>query len=273
MKKALSLFLLLILSACQKVDDRLPIIVVSDSYIESSILDLLAGPVQIVRLAEPGLCPAHTEIKPSHVEKISRARAVFIFDFQKDFQNLITRQLGKNESLLSIVKSPPGLSIPNSYLDVCKQVGTSLISSRLLSQENFNHKLSAIESRIKALEKSQLQLSKFKSIAGTNVISSIHQKEFCKYLGLNVVATFSESDFAKFSSLNSVIKTGKDFDVKIIIANKQEGTRAASAIAERLNAKIIILSNFPEKSFKNRSAFDDLFLSNISSLIHNLTNE
>jgi hypothetical protein len=51
-----------------------------------------------------------------------------------------------------------------------------------------------------------------------------------------------------------------------VIANRQEGTALAKALADRLNAKMVVFGNFPTGQ-GNTYAFDSLLLENVSGLL------
>ena len=97
------------------------------------------------------------------------------------------------------------------------------------------------------------------------MLVSGHQAEFAKWLGLNVVATFAGSDIEIPSGINSALMKAKDKNIKFVIANQQEGTALAEAMANRLNSTMVVFSNFPTGQ-GDIPAFDSLMLENISGL-------
>ena len=98
------------------------------------------------------------------------------------------------------------------------------------------------------------------------VLASEHQAEFCRWLGLDVIATFASSDIETASNIHQCLQKGKDEKVRFIIANKQEGTALANALAERLGAKVVVFSNFPQ--IDNRpDNFDQLLSENVQALL------
>ena len=85
-------------------------------------------------------------------------------------------------------------------------------------------------------------------------------------LGLDVVGTFTAADITGFNEIEKAIAVGKFKNVKFIIANKPEGRRLADALAERLNAKVVVFGNFPED--KDGVSFDAMVLNNVAALIN-----
>lgn len=68
------------------------------------------------------------------------------------------------------------------------------------------------------------------------------------------------------SSLEKLIRVAERSDTRLIVANLQEGRRAADSIANRVGATVIVFSNFPSME-RGQRQFDDLVLRNVSSLI------
>ncbi len=95
---------------------------------------------------------------------------------------------------------------------------------------------------------------------------SDHQVQFAHWLGLETVSTFVGSDIETLSNINDCIKKAKGQDVRFVIANKQEGTALAEALASRLGAKAIVLSNFPVFDGQGNE-FDQLLRENMRLLV------
>ena len=100
------------------------------------------------------------------------------------------------------------------------------------------------------------------------VLSSRHQAEFAKWLGLNVVSDFSGSDTETAANINTALRQSDSYGLRWIIANQQEGTQLAKAMAERLKTPVAVFSNFPNTAgcSVNYPAFDELVRSNIRQL-------
>ena len=62
------------------------------------------------------------------------------------------------------------------------------------------------------------------------------------------------------------IKKAEGQNVRFVIANKQEGTALAKALSERLGAKAVVFSNFPEFRREARG-FNNLLRANVDALL------
>jgi zinc transport system substrate-binding protein len=145
----------------------------------------------------------------------------------------------------------------------------------LLSQDNpakrveYYSRLELIKKRTDELSAGIHKKMEESGLIDAKVVSSSHQAVFADWLGLEVVAMFAGSDIETPGSINQCLQQAKDKDVRFVIANKQEGTVLATALAEHLNADMVIFSNFPAgpSDATNMPDFDRLLLENISNLL------
>jgi len=109
-------------------------------------------------------------------------------------------------------------------------------------------------------------------ISSAKVLASNHQADFANWLGLQTVATFIGSDVETVTGIDNCIRKAEGQDVRFVIANKQEGTALAEALAERLGSKAVVFSNFPE-FMGEAHGFDTLLRTNVDALVQaNSTN-
>ena len=262
---ALSLLGCLVVAGCQKAQSRPPAAVAaSNSFLECVAKDLLGSNTPVMRLADPGMCPGHFDIRPSEVEELRHAKVLLRFDFQKS----LDAKLGGSEGGVRIVevRVAGGLCEPESYLSACKQVSDVFVEMGLLTRALADHKLQWIGKRLDELSQSSKQAIASAGLGDQPVLASIHQEAFCKWLGLRPVATFSGADSAGVGQVDQAIAQGRQAGVKLVIANLPEGRRVADALAERLGAKVVVLGNFPALD-KGQSSFDDLLKSNVNALV------
>ena len=99
-----------------------------------------------------------------------------------------------------------------------------------------------------------------------SVIASRRQRDFCEWLGLEVVATFSAADTASIGEIEQAIAAGELASVKLVIANLPEGRRTADALAERLDAGVVVFENFPLVR-NRRVSFDAMLSANVEALL------
>ena len=234
----------------------------TNSYLECAVRDLLGQGTAILRLAEPGMCPGHFDIRPSQVQEVRRCRLLLRFDFQKSLDVKVTADSGGLQ--IVEVRIPGGLCDPASYMAACHQVADALVAGSLLDRHAADGRLKAIALRLE--EKEGWCQKKVAGLKDTPVVTSTHQEAFCRWLGLKVVATFSGADVASVSKVDRAVRDGEQAGVKLVIANLPEGRRVADALAVRLGAKVVVLGNFPAL-IGGQSSFDDLLEANVNALV------
>jgi hypothetical protein len=102
-------------------------------------------------------------------------------------------------------------------------------------------------------------------LSGVPVLSSGHQADFCRHLGLRVAGTFSAVDTATPSQIDRAVRAGQQAEVQLIVANLPEGRQLADAFAARLDARVVVLGNFPDGD--GQAAFEQLVRGNVRALI------
>jgi zinc transport system substrate-binding protein len=242
-----------------------PQIAVTTSYLEAAARDLLGDDVGFIRLAEPGTCPGHFDIRPSQVQALRQARALLRFDFQKS----LDAKLAGAESggpRVAEVTVRGGMGRPDSYLAACRQAAEHFVALGLLAPTNAGPRLESIKARLGVLTRELTNRVAEAGLARAAVIASGHQRDFCEWLGLNVVAAFRPADTAGVREIEAAIAAGQHAQVRLIIANLPEGRRTADALAERLGARVVVFENFPALR-QGRVAFDEMISANVEALL------
>ena len=236
----------------------------SSSYLAVAVRDLLGEAVELMLLAEPGMCPGHFDLRPSQVRQLRNCQALVRFDFQSSLDSRLAGE-GTDGPAVVALKISGGMCEPRSYLSACRQLAESLVELQRLSRVDADQRLAAISERMDRLDTWSGQQIDAASLGGTPVLCSGHQAAFCRHLGLDVVATFSAADTAQPSQIDQAIKAGERAGVRLVIANLPEGRRLADALADRLAAQVVVFGNFPVGL--DRQAFDELVFRNVTSLV------
>lgn len=243
----------------------LPRLGAANSYLECAARDLLPAPVSFVRLAEPGMCPGHFDLRPSQVAELRRCRLLLRFDFQNSLDGRIVRSAGAGPRVIS-VGVEGGMCQPGSYLSVCERLAQALVAEGLVESRAAEARLKIVSERVNSGAARLRESVRGAGLSGLPVVTSTHQQAFCEELGLTVTATFRASDAARMSEVDAVIEAARKAGVKWVIANLPEGRRLADALASRLDAKVVVFGNFPDPG-RSPAAFDALLESNVHALL------
>ncbi|MDD5327225.1 MAG: metal ABC transporter substrate-binding protein [Phycisphaerae bacterium] len=256
-----------ILTGCKDTAaDRVqPEIAVTNSYLHCVVNDLCNCQKNVFCLTPPGMCPGHFDISPGQVNKLCECRLLLRFDFQQGIDGSLSRMKDKGLKIAP-VPALPGLCVPETYLAACRKVCGILSSEYPQERAEYELRLKQIEKRLENLTNELSAKIKQASMERAGVLASVHQLHFCNWLGLETIAEFAGSDIETISNINDCIQKSKGRNVRFVIANKQEGTALADALAERLGAKVVVFSNFPNAA-GDKNGFDDLLRANVLALL------
>lgn len=249
----------------RSVGEDAPDVAVTNSYLEAIVHDLCGGQMKVMSLAPPGMCPGHFDISPSQVRQLQGCRMLLLFDFQSQVASTLSRLKDKGLQM-HLVKGRKGLCVPDSYLAACRDVAAILSSEYPERADELVGRIESIEQRLDALSGQLRSAVADSGSVSAGVLTSHHQAKFAEWLGLATVATFVGSDTETIASVDHCLKQAAGRDVRFVIANQQEGTALAQALAERLKAKAVIFSNFPPQT-NDGSGFDRLLRSNVERLL------
>ena len=255
------------LSGCKAKENKQiqPEIAVANSYLQCVVQDLCGNQTEILSLVPPGMCPGHFDISPAQVNQLCKCRILLLFDFQKRIEDSLLRIKEKGLKIGSI-HALPGLCVPETYLAACRDACNILSQQYPDRKDRLSRRLKLIEERLENLSNGLFVQIKRSGLNSAKVLASDHQAQFCNWLGLDVIATFVGSDIETVSNINRCIQKADEHTVGFIIANRQEGTALANALAERLGARTVVFSNFPETVI-NRDNFDRLLVENVQALL------
>jgi len=255
-----------ILNGCKNTasDQNQPEIAVTNSYLQCVAKDLCEGQKEVLCLTPPGMCPGHFDISPGQVNKLCKCRILLRFDFQKGIDESLSRMKDKGLKIGS-VRALAGLCVPETYLAACQDVCNVLSLEYPQREAKYKQRLKLIEKRLENVSKKLHSKIKQAGLGNAKVLASNHQAQFCNWLGLETIATFVGSDTETVSNIQKCLDKAREYNIRFIIANEQEGTALAAALAERLEAKVVVFSNFPD--IDNRANnFDRLLSENIQAL-------
>lgn len=235
----------------------------TNTFLECAARDLLGADEPVLRLAGPGMCPGHYDVRPGQVRELRRCRVLLRLDFQASLDRKLSAAV---EEGLRIVEVSPGggLCEPESYLRACRRTSRALTDVGLLDDRTAGRRLDEIAARMDRL--TERCLGEARSLAGEPVVASVHQAAFCRRLGLEVVATFRGADTATVGEIEEAIRGGARAGARLIVANLPEGRAVADKLAERLGARVVVFGNFPAMEGEQTS-FDALLEANVAALL------
>ncbi len=247
---------LLIWTSCAGRTETARSVVVTTSLLECAVRDAAgpAGAVRIVRLLPPGSCPGHFDLSPQALPALRAAAAVVRHDYQEALDEKIRRAGAAGVVPLS-VKTPGSLLIPDNYLEVVRRIASAL-RERL---PGFGSDIRPVEERIGRLAR-ELR-GRPRPWAGRPALASHHQKAFAEWLGLRVTGAMGRPDDMTPADFDRLMSS----EAEVVVANLQEGSQAAVALAGRRGLPAAVFSNFPGAEGYGLT-YDDLLRENVRRL-------
>jgi ABC-type Zn uptake system ZnuABC Zn-binding protein ZnuA len=190
---------------------------------------------------------------------------LLLFDFQEQVVQTLSRLKEKGLKTALVIEAG-GLCVPETYLAVCRQVSDILSSEYPEMTARYRQRLQDIENNLNNLSQELLGKIQQAGILSAKVLASDHQADFINWLGLETIETFVGSDVETVAGFDRCISEAQGQGVRFVVANKQEGTAMAKALAERLGARAVVFSNFPEL-IGRKKGFNELLRANVDALI------
>ncbi len=256
-----------ILISCKNTtsDQSQPEVAVTNSYLQCVVNDLCEHQKGVLCLTPPGMCPGHFDISPGQVNKLCKCKVLLRFDFQNGIDESLSRMEDKGLKISS-VRALPGLCVPETYLAACRDVCSILSQQYPEKEDQYKQRVKLIEKRLENIGDMLLTQIRRSGLGNAKVLASNHQAQFCNWLGLETIATFVGSDTETVSNIQKCLEKAREHNIRFIIANKQEGTALAEALAERIGVKVVVFSNFPNIDNKPDN-FDRLLSENVKALL------
>jgi zinc transport system substrate-binding protein len=207
-----------------------------------------------------GMCPGHFDLSPTEANKLFLSDLIIYHGFESWFKKIKGLKL---DAKTVDLRTDGNWMIPDVYLEGAGEI------AEILKKEYGSDSVSIkeIKAKYKELKMSIDSLSgiisrKKESIEGVKVVCNEHQKDFLEFLGAEVVYTFSPGDDISLKEIAEAIKIGRDKNVQLVVDNLQSGHKVGRTIADELESKYVVLSNFPEEK-----GYKPTLLNNINLLL------
>lgn len=237
---ALMLFTRLNISPVRADDDK-PIVVCTTNVLGSLVQEFTGEDVSVVVLAEPGICPADFDMKPSDVYAVSNAKLLFYHDIPGEFwlQGLVDASGNTN---LTKVKIPGVYNTPEGAKRCIRWVGGNLSTTLSMDLDaKVNAMLADADAATNAIQSEAQDLN----VTAVKVVCMKWQETFVDWVGFDVVATYNPPETLSAGDVTTLVETAQDEGVALIIDNFQISAEFGAGIASQVGAVHVVLTNFP----------------------------
>ena len=223
-------------------------IMASSSFIANIVQDIADDKLEVRTIIPPGTCPGHYVIEPGEIKALANSKALFIHNYQQNYQNIIGLiEAADNPDLVITVLNVTG----NWMVPTIQTEGVTKIAQALgeIYPESASYYQGNATERIQAiLDKGEDVRSELKGagVEGVKVLCAEMQAGFVSWAGFDVVATFGRLEDLSPADIDQLITEANQADVALVIDNLQSGSATLGAAMEQdIKAIPVTISNFP----------------------------
>ena len=223
-------------------------IMAGSSFIANIIQDVADGKLETRSIIPPGVCPGHYDAKPSDIETLANSKALFIHDYQQNYENITGAiDAAENPDLIITVLDVTG----NWMVPAIQAEGVGKIAQALdeIDPQNAAYYQQRAADREQAIlaygdgVKNELQGA---GVDGVKVICADIQQGFVRWAGFDIVATFGRPEDLTPAQVAELIDQAREAGVALVIDNLQSGSATLGASMEQdIEAIPVTISNFP----------------------------
>jgi zinc transport system substrate-binding protein len=248
-------------------------IMAGSSLISNIIQDVAGDKLETRTLIPPGVCPGHYDVKPSDIKALANSKALFIHDYQQNYQNVAGAvEAAENPDLIITVLNVTGnWMVPQVQAEAVDKIAQALGE---IDPENTAYYQQRAADREQAIltygdeVKGRLQDA---GVEGVKVICAAMQEGFVRWAGFDVVATYGRPEDLSPADVSQLITEAKQAGVALVIDNLQSGsTTLGAAMEPDIEAVPVTISNFPG-GLENTETWEKAIDKNVDLLLEALS--
>jgi zinc transport system substrate-binding protein len=253
-------------------------IMAGSSLIANIIQDVADVKMETRTLIPPGVCPGLYDVKPSDIEALANSKALFIHDYQANFQN-VKEAIEAAENPVPIsdyyrvtvaINVTGNWMVPQVQAEAVDKIAQDLgwidLENAAYYQERAAERAQAILDKGGDV-KDRLQDA---GVEGVKVICADMQAGFVEWAGFDVVATFGRPEDLSPTQMDELITEANEAGVALVIDNLQSSaTTLGAALEQDIEAIPVTISNFPG-GFENTETWEKAIDKNVDLLLEAL---
>jgi len=247
MKKTI-LFLVLVLSAAQaggapfSDPNKKKLTVAATTSNIGEIAKAVGGDkVDVEIMLKPLSCPSNVDITPSMAQRVSKSNLILSHKWEK-WVDKLKREGGERVRLFKQAETEGNWMIPYIHIRAAEEIMNMLSYLDIDNAKYYEEKYTRYAYNVRfAGEEARKELA---AAYGVKVISNDKIRDFLESFGFEVVAVYGKPEDLTAKKLKSLITEGKKNNVRIVVDNLQAGASTGRELAENLDAKQAVISNF-----------------------------
>jgi zinc transport system substrate-binding protein len=247
-------------------------IMAGSSLIANIIQDVAGDKLETRTLIPPGLCPGHYDVKPSDIVALANSTALFIHDYQQNFQNIVGAiEAAENPDLVITVLNVTGnWMVPAVQAEAVDKIAQALGEIDPENAAYYQQRAADREQAILAHGQEVENTLQEAGVEGVKVICAEMQAGFVMWAGFNITATYGRPEDLNPTDVDQLITEAKDAGVALIIDNLQSGsTMLGASIEQDIEAIPVTISNFPG-GLENTETWEKAIDKNVDLLLEAL---
>ncbi|MBU7013795.1 MAG: zinc ABC transporter substrate-binding protein [Theionarchaea archaeon] len=198
--------------------------------------------IDVISLVQPGVCPSHFDIRPSHISEVEQASLILYHGVEPWLEGLV--EAAGSESLLTLEVTGPW-NTPDMASQKIEMIRDALVQIDPENASDYNENAQDATDELQALADSIEKEAASLNSDTVAVLCMEWQQFIVKWMGFSVAGTYPPPETVSVKDIDQLIETGETADVVLVIDNLQSGTDIGSRIAAEIGAYHVILTNFP----------------------------
>ena len=247
-------------------------IMAGSSLITNIIQDVADDKVEARTLIPPGVCPGHYDVKPGDIMALANSKALFIHDYQQNFENItgLIEAAENPDLIITVINVTGNWMTPPVQAEAVDKIAQALGE---IDPENAAYYQGRAAERVQAiLAKGEEVRSELlgAGVEGVKVICADMQAGFVSWAGFNITATYGRPEDLTPAEMKDLIDTAKEAGVALVIDNLQSGAATVGAAMEQdIEAIPVTISNFPG-GLENTETWEKAIDKNVDLLLEAL---
>lgn len=197
--------------------------------------------VDVISLVQPGMCPSHFDVKPSHIEEVGHASLVLYHGVEPWLEDLVKASGDKAEK----VKIEGPWNTPELAAKRVEEVRDALMKVDPENGEYYRENAEKVIAEIYRVGDEIEKDSEALGLGSVPVLCMEWMKFPVEWMGFTVVGTYAPPETLSVRDVKDLMEKGKDRKVALVIDNLQSGTEVGAEIAAEIGANHVVLTNFP----------------------------
>ncbi|MFQ3675812.1 MAG: zinc ABC transporter substrate-binding protein [Endomicrobiia bacterium] len=244
MKKVYNIFIVLsatIFFSISFADVQKLKFVATTTHISNILSAIGREKVDVATIVSANLCPGHFDVNPGMVKKTVDTKYLLYHGWERWIKKIV--EINPDIKLYKIEVYNnwllPEINLKAAY-EIFKLLCEIDSENKYFYELNYKNYEEEIEKFVSKINKGKY--SKIK------VLCARHQYELLNWLGFSIIDTYNTSEELSLKEIKKIIKIAKQKRVDLIVDNLQSSFKLGKQVAQDVNAKYLILTNFPTEN-------------------------